>query len=77
MKCLIDTGAQMNILRLSAARAIKILYEIMQQKPSKPPQGVTSANGTHNPFVGTAFNVPICIGLVTTLTTFRLVVNVT
>ncbi|KAH6852801.1 hypothetical protein B0T12DRAFT_354590, partial [Alternaria alternata] len=77
MKCLIDTGAQMNILRLSAARAMKILYEVMQHKPGEPPQGVTSANGTHDPFVGTAFNVPIRIGSVTTLTTFRLVANVT
>lgn len=77
MKCLIDTGAQMNILRLSAARAMKIPYEIMQQNPSEPTQGVTSANGTHDPFVGTAFNVPIRVGSVTTFTTFRLVANVT
>jgi hypothetical protein len=56
---------------------MKIPYEIMQQKPGEPTQGVTSANGTHDPFVGTAFNVPIRISSVTTLTTFRLVANVT
>ncbi|RAQ98663.1 putative gag-pol poly protein [Stemphylium lycopersici] len=75
MKCLIDTGAQMNILRLSAARAMKIPYEIMHHRLGDPPQGVTSANGTHDPFVGTAFNVPIRIGSVTTPTTFRIVAN--
>ena len=49
----------------------------MQQNPGEPTQGVTSANGTHDPFVGTAFNVPIRVGSVTTFTTFRLVANVT
>jgi hypothetical protein len=75
VKCLIDTGAQMNILRLSAARALKIPYEIMEQKLGEPPQGVTSANGTHDPFVGTAYNIPIKIGAVTTRTTFRIMAN--
>lgn len=77
VKCLIDTGAQMNILRLSAARALKIPYEHQMQRLGDLPQGVTSANGGHEPFIGTAFDVPVRIGTVVIHTTFRIVANLT
>ena len=67
----------MNILRLSAARALKIPYELQQQKLGDLPQGVTSANGGHEPFIGTAFDIPVRIGSVIIHTTFRIIANLT
>jgi hypothetical protein len=77
VKCLIDTGAQMNILRLSAANALKLPFELLEQKLGEPPQGVTSANGGHEAFVGTAWSVPVRIGSVVIRTHFRIVANIT
>jgi hypothetical protein len=76
VKCLIDTGSQLNLLRLSACRALKIPYEQFFQEPGNA-TGVVSANGSLDPFVGTAFNVPIRIGEVETKANFRIVQNLT
>jgi hypothetical protein len=60
IRCLIDTGAQMNLLRKSAAMAMRIPYEEMDPETTK--EGVVSANGSIDPFVGTAWHVPVKIG---------------
>jgi hypothetical protein len=54
VKCLIDTSAQINILRLLAANALKLSFKLLEQKLREPPQKVTSVNSGHKAFVGTA-----------------------
>jgi hypothetical protein len=75
IRCLIDTGAQMNLLRRSAALAMKIPYEEMDPETSK--EGVVSANGSIDPFIGTAWHVPVKIGQVVTRTHFRIIDSLT
>jgi hypothetical protein len=76
IRCLIDTGAQMNLLRQSAAFALKIPFEAYDEEgPHRP--GVVSANGSTEPFLGTAWYVPIKIGQVVTTTHFRIIANLT
>jgi hypothetical protein len=72
-KCLIDTGSMMNVMRESAARALNLIIEEFDSEG----QGVISANGGVDPYVGTAWDVPISIGLVTTHTNFRIVRGLT
>ncbi|KAH8708429.1 hypothetical protein GQ44DRAFT_628127 [Phaeosphaeriaceae sp. PMI808] len=76
VRCLIDTGAQINLMRLSAARAMKVTYEEMIQDPMHV-NGMVTANGGMDPFIGTAWNVGVRIGEVTTTTHFRIVANLT
>ena len=76
VKCLIDTGSQLNLLRMSAARALKIPYEQYFQTPDRV-EGVVTANGGLDPYIGTAWNVPVKIGEVVTRTNFRIVANLT
>jgi hypothetical protein len=65
----------MNLLRRSAALAIKIPYEEIDPKTSK--EGVISANGSIDPFIGTAWHVPVKIGQVITRTHFRIIDSLT
>jgi hypothetical protein len=76
IRCLIDTGAQMNLLRLSSARALKIPFEEADLNTAQN-EGVVSANGTVDPFLGTAWHVPVRIGQVCTQTHFRIIGNLT
>ncbi|KAF1934568.1 hypothetical protein EJ02DRAFT_516899 [Clathrospora elynae] len=76
IRCLIDTGAQMNLLRVSAANALKIPYEEANPDITNR-EGVISANGSMDPFIGTAWDVPLKIGQVTTNTHFRIIENLT
>jgi hypothetical protein len=75
IRCLIDTGAQMNLLRRTAALALRLPYE--QNDMSRQKDGVISANGSMDPFVGTAWNIPVKIGQVTIMTHFRIIENLT
>ncbi|KAH7069664.1 hypothetical protein BKA63DRAFT_417926 [Paraphoma chrysanthemicola] len=79
VKCLIDTGAQMNLLRFSAAKALKITYEDYAdvERRGGRVEGVVTANGSVDPFVGTAWDVPVKVGAVVTRTHFRITRNLT
>lgn len=66
----------MNLLRLSAARALQVPIETLTQTLGHT-QGVVTANGGMDPFIGTAWNVPVRIGEVETLTHFRVITNLT
>ncbi|KAF1934657.1 hypothetical protein EJ02DRAFT_429143 [Clathrospora elynae] len=55
IRCLIDTGAQMNLMRVSAANALKIPYEEASADITNC-EGVISANGSMDPFLGTAWH---------------------
>jgi hypothetical protein len=77
IRCLIDTGAQINLLRKSAALAMRIPYEELDYEEGKKKEGVVSANGSVDPFVGTAWHVPVKIGQVVTKTHFRIIENLT
>jgi hypothetical protein len=76
IRCLIDSGAQMNLLRKSAAMAMKIPYEEMDPETTQE-GGVVSANGSVDPFIGTAWHVPVKIGQVVTRTHFRIIDKLT
>ncbi|KAF1934543.1 hypothetical protein EJ02DRAFT_429261 [Clathrospora elynae] len=76
IRCLINTGAQMNLMRVSAANALKIPYEEASADITNR-EGVISANGSMDPFLGTAWDVPLKIGQVTTNTHFRIIENLT
>jgi hypothetical protein len=76
VNCLIDTGAQMNLLRFSASQALGLVYEEMNH-PAGQERGVVTANGSMDSFVGTAWGVPVKVGEVTILTHFRIVRNLT
>jgi hypothetical protein len=75
VRCLIDTGAQMNLLRKSAALAMQVVFE--EFAPGTSSEGVVSANGSTDSFVGTAWDVSLKIGQVVTTTHFRIVEKLT
>jgi hypothetical protein len=77
IRCLIDTGAQMNLLRRSAALALRLPYSEIHPSDGEPADGVVTANGSLDPFLGTAFQVPVKIGQVVITTHFRIVENLT
>ncbi|KAF1934649.1 hypothetical protein EJ02DRAFT_429153 [Clathrospora elynae] len=66
----------MNLLRVSAANALKIPYEEANPDITNR-EGVISANGSMDPFIGTAWDVPLKIGQVTTNTHFWIIKNLT
>jgi len=74
-KALIDTGSQLNVMRLSTARALNVYITEFDQSglPRELQQGMITADGSMDPFVGTAFRVPIMIGDVLIPTHFRIV----
>ncbi|CAI6342053.1 unnamed protein product [Periconia digitata] len=71
-ECLIDTGSQINLIRLSAARALRIAIEEDMDGTIGQMRGAT---GAMEAFIGTAWHVPVRIGAVTVPTTFRVVTH--
>ena len=67
----------MNLFRRSAALALRLPYTETQRREGEPVDGVVTANGSLDPFLGTAFNVPVKIGQVVVTTHFRIVENLT
>ncbi|KAF1944175.1 hypothetical protein EJ02DRAFT_482425 [Clathrospora elynae] len=76
IRCLIDTGAQMNLMQVSAANALKIPYEEANPDITHK-EGVISANRSMDPFLGAAWDVALKIGQVTTNTHFWIIKNLT
>ena len=74
VKCLIDTSLQLNLLRLSIAKVLYILYKQFIQTLDYI-KGVVTTNSGLDPFVGIAQNVPIKVGEVVINTNFCIVVN--
>ncbi|EUC27206.1 hypothetical protein COCCADRAFT_112311 [Bipolaris zeicola 26-R-13] len=76
-RALIDTGSQLNVMRLSTARALNVYITMMDQSmlPTELQQGMVTANGGMDPFVGTAYSVPVAIGGVVVPTHFRITRN--
>jgi hypothetical protein len=74
-RALIDTGSQLNVIRLSTARALNVYITEMDQSglPTELQQGIIVADGGIDPFVGTAYQVPIIVGGVLIPTHFRIV----
>lgn len=74
-RALIDTGSQLNVMRLSTARALNVYITEMDQShlPKELQQGMISADGSMDPYVGTAFRVPIMVGGILIPTHFRIV----
>ena len=74
-RALIDTGSQLNVMRLSTARALNVYITELDQStlPIELQQGMITADGGMDPFVGTAYQVPIMIGGIVIPTHFRIV----
>lgn len=74
-RALIDTGSQLNVMQLSTARALNVRITEMDQStlPKELQQGMITADGEMNPFVGTAYSVPVSISGVVIPTHFRIV----
>jgi hypothetical protein len=74
-RALIDTGSQLNVMRLSTARALNVYITELDQStlPIELQQGMITADGGIDPFVGTAYQVPIMIGGIVIPTHFRIV----
>lgn len=74
-RALIDTGSQLNVMRLSTARALNVYITELNQSglPIELQQGMITADGSMDPFVGTAYAVPIMVGGVLIPTHFRIV----
>jgi hypothetical protein len=65
----------MNLLRKSAALAMQVVFE--EFVPGTSLEGVVSANGSTDSFVGTAWDVSLKIGQVVTITHFCIVEKLT
>ncbi|KAF7575740.1 hypothetical protein PtrM4_073640 [Pyrenophora tritici-repentis] len=74
-RALIDTGSQLNVMRLSTARALNVYITELDQSglPPELQQGMITADGGMDPFVGTAYSVPIAVGGIIVPTHFRIV----
>ena len=64
----------MNLLRLSAARALKIVYEQYKQRDSQV-EGVIIANRSVDAFIRIAQNILVKVREVVTTTYFRIIIN--
>ena len=73
-RALIDTGSQLNVMRLTTARALNVYITEMDQSalPIEFQQGMITADGGMDPFVGTAYSVPVVIGGILVPTHFRI-----
>jgi hypothetical protein len=71
----LDTGPQLNVMRLTTARALNVYITELDQSslPIELQQGMITADGSMDPFVGTAYRVPIMVGGILIPTHFRIV----
>jgi hypothetical protein len=69
IRCLVDTGSQMNVMQEKTADALQIPWDIFDQDPHQL-SGMHSADGGFDAFLGVAYSVPIVVGSITIPTHF-------
>ncbi|KAF2020319.1 hypothetical protein BU24DRAFT_459911 [Aaosphaeria arxii CBS 175.79] len=69
-RCLIDSGSMMNVMRLSAANAMGLVVD--NSAGADGPGGLVTANGSVDPYVGVAIDVPIKVNYIRSTMVFRI-----